>query len=66
MGAKKIVQSIVDASTAPAKRASFKRMIETELSGDASELEKELDQNPGLWIRLHSNVKALILSDVLM
>ncbi len=66
LSAKKIVQSIVDASTAPAKVASFKRMTETELSGDAQELEKQLDENPGLWIRLHSNVKALILPDVLV
>ncbi|WP_316308697.1 hypothetical protein, partial [Clavibacter michiganensis] len=66
LGAKKIVQSIVDASTAPAKRASFKRMSETELSTDANELEIQLDENPGLWIRLHPNVKALILPDVLI
>ena len=66
LGAKKIVQSIVDASTAPAKVASFKRMIETELSGNESDLEKQLDENPGLWIRLHGDVKALILPDVLI
>lgn len=66
LGAKRIVQSIVDASTAPAKVASFKRMIETELSGDESDLEKQLDENPGLWIRLHKDVKALILPDVLI
>lgn len=65
LGAKKIVQSIVDASTAPAKTASFKRMVETELSGDAGELEKQLDENPGLWVRLHRNVKVVILPDVL-
>ncbi len=66
LGAEKIVQSIVDASTAPAKVASFKRMIETELSGDESDLEKQLNENPGLWIRLHGDVKALILPDVLI
>ncbi|HEX8736158.1 MAG TPA: hypothetical protein VF721_12595 [Pyrinomonadaceae bacterium] len=65
LGAKKIVQSIVDASTAPAKRASFKRLIETDLSADENELEKQLDENPGLWIRLHPNVRSLILPDVL-
>src|SRR6476661_4698783 len=32
LGAKKIVQSIVDASTAPAKRESFARLINTEIS----------------------------------
>ncbi|HEX8369399.1 MAG TPA: hypothetical protein VF604_12715 [Pyrinomonadaceae bacterium] len=65
LGAKKIVQSIVDASTAPAKRASFKRLIETELSENESELERQLNENPGLWIRLHRNVRSLILPDVL-
>lgn len=66
LDAKLIVQSIVDASTAPAKRASFKRMTETELSADGDELAKQLDENPGLWIRLHKNVRAFILPDVLM
>ena len=65
LSAKKIVQSIVDASTAPAKCASFKRISETELSSGEKQLEKQLDQNPGLWTRLHSNVKTLILPDVL-
>ena len=65
LSAKKIVQSIVDASTAPGKVASFKRLVETEFSSDEKELEKQLDENPGLWIRLHENVKAFILPDVL-
>ena len=66
LNAKLIVQSIVDASTAPAKCASFKRVVETELSEDENELEKQLDANPGLWMRLHQNVKTLILPDVLI
>jgi 6-phosphogluconolactonase/glucosamine-6-phosphate isomerase/deaminase len=66
LSAKKIVQSIVDASTAPAKRESFRRVVETELSGDTALLEKQLDENPGLWIRLHENVETLILPDVLI
>lgn len=66
LSAKRIVQSIVDASTAPAKRASFKRVAETDLSADESVLEKQLDENPGLWTRLHGNVKTLILPDVLL
>ncbi len=66
LSSKKIVQSIVDASTAPAKKESFKRVVETELSSNGKELEKQLDENPGLWIRLHENVKAFILPDVLM
>jgi 6-phosphogluconolactonase/glucosamine-6-phosphate isomerase/deaminase len=66
LSARRIVQSIVDASTAPAKRESFRRVIETELSEQPDELEKQVDENPGLWIRLHPNVKALILPDVLI
>lgn len=65
LSAKKIVQSIVDASTTPGKKASFKRIAETELSSDEKELEQQLDENPGLWTRLHENVKTLILPDVL-
>lgn len=65
LGAKKIVQSIVDASTAPAKRESFARLIETEISTDSAEREKQLDENPGLWIRLHSNVTSFVLPDLL-
>jgi 6-phosphogluconolactonase/glucosamine-6-phosphate isomerase/deaminase len=66
LGAKRIVQSIVDASTAPQKRDSWRRMIETELSDDPQELEKQLDENPGLWVRLHKNIRPLILPDVLL
>ncbi len=65
LGAKKIVQSIVDASTAPAKRESFARLLETELSTDAAERERQLDENPGLWIRLHSNVTSFVLPDLM-
>lgn len=65
LGARKIVQSIVDASTAPAKRESFKRMISTELSADRNELAAQLDANPGLWIRLNGNVASFVLPDLL-
>ncbi len=65
LSAKKIVQSIVDASTAPAKKDSFKRIMETELSNEKQKLEKQLDENPGLWVRLHPNVRTLILPDVI-
>jgi 6-phosphogluconolactonase/glucosamine-6-phosphate isomerase/deaminase len=63
--AKRIVQSIVDASTAPAKIASFKKVIETELSSNQDELAKQIDENPGLLVRLHPNYRTLILPDVL-
>jgi 6-phosphogluconolactonase/glucosamine-6-phosphate isomerase/deaminase len=65
LGARRVVQSIVDASTAPAKRASYRRFLEEEISEDASERARQLDENPGLWLRLHPNVRSLILPDVL-
>jgi 6-phosphogluconolactonase/glucosamine-6-phosphate isomerase/deaminase len=63
--AKRIVQSIVDAGTAPGKVASFDRLIKTEISDDPSERARQLNENPGLWIRLNPNVRSLILPDVL-
>lgn len=63
--AKRLVQSIVDASTAPAKVASFKKVIETNLSENKNELARQIDENPGLLIRLHPNYRTLILPDVL-
>ena len=65
LGARKIVQSIVDASTAPAKRDSFERMISTEISDDPVERARQCDENPGLWIRLHPNVTSFVLPDLL-
>ncbi|MEQ1764376.1 MAG: hypothetical protein ABL984_14695 [Pyrinomonadaceae bacterium] len=65
LGARKIVQSIVDASTAPAKIESFARMTETVFADDGVLREKQLDENPGLWIRLHPNVSAFVLPDLL-
>ena len=65
LGARRIVQSIVDASTAPAKRASYRRLLETEIAEDPAERARQVDENPGLWLRLHPNVRSLILPDVL-
>ena len=65
LDAKKVVQSIVDASTAPAKRESFGRMLETQISDDPGERSSQLDENPGLWLRLHPNVRSLVLPDLL-
>lgn len=65
LGARKIVQSIVDAATAPAKRESFARLISTTISTDAAIREKQLDENPGLWVRLHPNVTSFVLPDLL-
>jgi 6-phosphogluconolactonase/glucosamine-6-phosphate isomerase/deaminase len=65
VGARRIVQSIVDASTAPAKRESYRRLLDTEISSDSAKRARQLDENPGLWLRLHPNVRSLILADVL-
>ena len=63
--ARRVVQSIVDASTAPAKRGSFRRVLETEIASDPHERAQQLDENPGLWTRLHPNLRSLVLPDVL-
>ena len=65
LSSRRIVQSIVDAETAPAKRASYRRVLETELSNDLKTLESQLDENPGLWVRLHPNVRSLVLPNVI-
>ena len=65
LGAKLIVQSVVDASTAPGKKPSFRRLLDTELSSDPVELQRQCDENPGLLLRLHPNVRPYILADLL-
>jgi len=63
--ASKIVQSIVDADTAPAKVPSFDRLVKTIISDQPQVRARQVDENPGLWIRLHPNVRSLILPNVL-
>lgn len=63
--AKRIVQSIVDADTAPAKVESFDRFIKTEIADDFESRSRQLDENPGVWIRLNPNVRSLVLPTVL-
>jgi 6-phosphogluconolactonase/glucosamine-6-phosphate isomerase/deaminase len=65
LGARRIVQSIVDADTAPAKRESYRQLLTTKIAGDAETRAKQFDQNPGLWLRVHPNVRSLILQNVL-
>ena len=65
LSTRRLVQSIVDADTAPAKRESYRCMLETVLSEDAAERATQLDANPGLWLRLHPNVRSLVLPNVL-
>ncbi|HEV7698804.1 MAG TPA: hypothetical protein VGO43_01100 [Pyrinomonadaceae bacterium] len=65
LGARRIVQSIVDASTAPAKKASFRRLVDTRLAADPGELARQVDENPGLLVRLHGDVRSYVLPDLL-
>lgn len=66
LGAKRIVQSIVDASTAPGKRPSFRRFLATELAADRETLGRQIDENPGLLVRLHPDVRSYVLPDLLI
>ena len=65
LGARRIVQSIVDADTAPAKRESYRQLLTTGITAGAETRAKQFDQNPGLWLRVHPNVRSLILPNVL-
>lgn len=65
LGARRVVQSIVDADTAPAKRESYRRLLNTEIAAAAETRQQQFDQNPGLWLRVHPNVRSLILQNVL-
>jgi 6-phosphogluconolactonase/glucosamine-6-phosphate isomerase/deaminase len=65
LGAQRVVQSIVDADTAPAKRESYRQLLTTEITADSQSRAKQFDQNPGLWLRVHPNVRSLILQNVL-
>lgn len=62
--AKKIVQSVVDADSAPAKIKTYAKVLNTQLSSNAAELAQQLNANPGLWIRLHSNTKSFALPNL--
>lgn len=65
LSAKRIVQSIVDADTAPAKKAGYKRFLETEISENPETRAEQMDANPGLWLQIHPNVRSLVLPNVL-
>jgi 6-phosphogluconolactonase/glucosamine-6-phosphate isomerase/deaminase len=64
LGARRIVQSIVDADTAPAKVESYRQLLTTKIAGDAETRQSQFDQNPGLWLRVHPNVRSLVLPNV--
>jgi len=65
LGARRVVQSIVDADTAQAKRESYRQLLTTTIADDAATRQTQFDQNPGLWLRVHPNVRSLILQNVL-
>ena len=65
LGARRVVQSIVDADTAPAKRESYRQLLNTQIADDAETRLRQFDGNPGLWLRVHPNVRSLILENVL-
>ncbi|WP_163406929.1 hypothetical protein [Flavobacterium ajazii] len=62
--AQKIVQSVVDADSAPAKIQTYAKVLNTSLSSDKDEALQQLNTNPGLWIRLHSNTKSFVLPNL--
>jgi 6-phosphogluconolactonase/glucosamine-6-phosphate isomerase/deaminase len=64
LGARRVVQSIVDADTAPAKVESYHQLLTTKMADDAETRQTQFDQNPGLWLRVHPNVRSLILPNV--
>jgi 6-phosphogluconolactonase/glucosamine-6-phosphate isomerase/deaminase len=64
LGARRVVQSVVDADTAPAKRECYRRLLTTKISDDPETRQTQFDQNPGLWLRIHPNVRSLILPNV--
>ena len=63
--AKKLVQSVVDADSAPAKIQTYSTVLNTSLSENKDEAMQQLNANPGLWIRVHPNVKSFVLPDLL-
>ncbi len=65
LGARRVVQSVVDADTAPAKRESYRQLLNTQIADDAETRGRQFDGNPGLWLRVHPNVRSLILENVL-
>lgn len=62
--AKKIVQSVVDADSAPAKIQTYANVLNTNLSSNKNEALLQLNTNPGLWIRLHPNTKSFVLPNL--
>lgn len=62
--AKKVVQSVVDADTAPAKIQTYANVLKTNLDSNKDLLLQQLNANPGLWIRLHPNTTSFVLPNL--
>ncbi len=62
--AKKVVQSVVDANTAPAKIKTYAKVLNTQFSSNKDEVAIQLNTNPGLWIRLHPNTQSFVLPNL--
>ena len=62
--AKKVVQSVVDADSAPAKVQTYAKVLNSKLSDDKQQALQQLNENPGLWIRLHPNTKSFVLPNL--
>ena len=61
---KKIVQSVVDADSAPAKVKTYANVLNTTFSANTAEAMEQLNANPGLWIRLHPNTRSFVLPNL--
>jgi hypothetical protein len=59
-----VVQSVVDADSAPAKIQTYANVLTTKLSTDKDQALQQLNANPGLWIRLHPNTKSFVLPNL--
>ncbi len=65
LGAKRIVQSIVDAAEVPAKKASFRRLNDTVFAENADAIREQVNENPGLLVRLHADVRTYITPELI-
>jgi len=64
LGAEKVVQSVVDADSAPAKIQTYSAVLNSKISSEAKEALQQLNTNPGLWIRLHPNTRSFVLPNL--
>ncbi len=62
--AKKVVQSVVDADSAPAKVQTYAKVLNTNISTNTEVAKAQFNSNPGLWIRLHPNTQSFILPNL--